>query len=171
MVKEVNVIFCHICTEIGQDDEADPGSLICRRHEDRIWSLLNEVAQSFAIISDPEYLISSREPSSDYTKGRPPCNLNPIALTDRRSRYTRPGDPVSAYRVLWAWRNAAGDSMSGDWREQFDGRTVGVLVAELKTAMPWLVKQPAITRFARHVACVADSLRRELPKEKGSDND
>lgn len=160
------MIFCHICVEVGQDYPAESGSLICRRHEDRIWALLNDIARDHALISDIDYLISSREPSSDYTKGRPPCNLNPLALTDRRSRYTKPGDPVSATRVLTAWRNAAGDAMSGRWQEQFDGRTVGVLVAELKAAMPWLRRQPAVVRFARHVACVADSLRRELPKEK-----
>lgn len=159
--------MCHICLEIGQEDAAADGSLVCRRHADRIWGLLNEAVRDYLIVSDPEYLVSTAEPASDYTKGRPPCSLSPIALTDRRTRYTGKGSPVSAERVYWAWACAISEARGEQYPED---RGIIYLTGFLKARMVWVCQQPAVARFARHVACVADCLRRELPSDPKEDD-
>jgi hypothetical protein len=63
--------------------------------------------------------------------------------------------------------------LSGSWQEIYDGQTVGVMVAELQVALPWIMAQPAGARFARHMACVLHSLKQEVGNltEGESDND
>lgn len=137
---------------------------MCPRHVDRIWSLLNQVVFDYRIVSDPEYLVSTAEPASDYTKGRPPCSLSPITLTDHRTQYTGKGSPVSAERVLRAWALAVAEARGEDSPSIGRGDVVG-LTSYLKARMTWICSQEAVVRFARHLACVADALTRELPTD------
>lgn len=163
-------ITCEICLAIGQDEAGAPGSLVCPRHVDRMWAILNQILTDYLIVSDTEYLVSTVEPSSDYTKSRPPCSLSPITLTDPRTRYTGKGSPVSAERVLRAWAMAVAESTIGS---PDSVRAYGVVesVAYLKGTMAWITSQPAVVRFATHIACVAHALADELPKDKEADSE
>lgn len=158
-------ITCHICLEVGNDRGAEPGSLVCGLCFHRTGSILQEIGDLYEWISDASYLADTREPSSHYTKSRPPVSLHAVSLLDPRTKYRRKGDPVSAERVLRAWRNAVGDMVSGSWTEIYDGTSVPVMAAELRSALPWIMAQPAGIRFARHVACVLHSLRQEIGAE------
>lgn len=155
-------VTCHICLEVGNDRGAEPSSLVCGPCFQRTSDILTEIGELYEWISDADYLAGTREPPSHYTKSRPPVSLHAVSLLDPRSKYRRKGDPVSARRVLMAWRNAVGDMMSGSWTEIYDGTTVPVLVAELRSALKWIMAQPAGVRFARHMACVLHSLRQEV---------
>lgn len=169
----MSYINCHIHLELGEEVVAEDGALICGPCLLRTYFILNEIQDLYRWISDPEYLAGTREPPSHYTKSRPPVSLHAVSLLDKRTKYRRKGDPVSAHRVLKAWRDAVGDMMSGSWREQFDGSTVPVLVAELRISLRWISQQPAVVRFARHMACVLHSLKQEVGdfKEGESDDD
>lgn len=160
--------LCRICLALDAVQQSRDGSLICDRHFDRIWDLLSEIADSFAIIHDDEFLLSTQEPASHYTKSLPPCSLDVVSLRDARSRYARRGDPVSAERVLRQWARAVADSRGETWIG-YDAPAVLNLAAYLKSRLVWISKQEAVTRFATHVACVADSLRRRLPADKSSE--
>lgn len=133
-----------------------------------MWALLNQVVFDYGIVSDPEYLVSTAEPASDYTKGRPPCSLSPITLTDHRTRYTGKGSPVSAERVLRAWALAVAEARGEDSPCIPRGDVVG-LTSYLKARMTWICSQEAVVRFARHLGCVADALTKELPSDKEAD--
>lgn len=164
-------ITCHICLEVGGDRSAAEGSYLCTICQVRTRLILGEIADLYHWISDPEYLANTREPVERWSKSRPPCSLHTISLTDPRSQYQRKGDPVSALRVLTAWRNAVGDMLSGQWQEIYDGTTVPVLVAELQSAFTWISAQPAVVRFARHMACVLHSLKQEVGSLKEDEDD
>lgn len=166
-------INCHIHLELGVEVAAEEGSMICGPCLLRTRFILTEILDLYEWISDPEYLAGTVEPASHYTKSRPPVSLHAVSLLDPRTKYRRKGDPVSAYRVLRAWRDAMGDAMSGSWREMYDGTTFPVIVAELRSALPWIMAQPAGARFARHMACVLHSLKQEvghLNEGDGSDD-
>lgn len=143
---------------------------MCPRHVDRMWAILNQIQFDYGIVSDPEYLVSTSEPASDYTKSRPPCSLSPITLTDPRTQYTGKGSPVSAERVLRAWAMAVAEATIGS---PDSARPFGVVesIAYLKGAMSWITSQPAVVRFATHIACVADALNRELPSDEEADSE
>jgi len=164
-------INCHIHLELGEEVAAEAGSLICGACLLRTYFILTEIKDTYRWISDPEYLAGTREPASHYTKSRPPVSLHAVSLLDKRTMYRRKGDPVSAHRVLKAWRDAVGDMMSGSWQEQFDGNTVPILVAELRSSLGWIAKQPAVVRFARHMACVLHSLKQEVGDLKEENDD
>lgn len=155
-------INCHIHLELGAETPAAPNLLVCGQCYLRTILILNEISDLYDWISDPHYLAGTREPSSHYTKSRPPVSLHAVSLLDPRTKYRRKGDPVSALRVLTAWRNAVGDMMSGTWTEIYEGTTVLVIVAELRSAAYWIMAQPAGARFARHMACVLHSLKQEV---------
>lgn len=166
---------CHICDALKQDTAARDGSLVCNRHFERIWELLREVAEMHDMISDDEYLLTTREPASFYTKSLPPCSLDVLSMTDDRTKYTRKGDPVSARRVLGAWCAAVADARGERaWRmpqqtlyRRYEAKDSVVLRTRfLQARLYWIVAQPAVTRFATHVACVHDSLRRRLPSDQ-----
>lgn len=152
-------ITCHICQELEISGvRAEDGSLLCRRHADRVWLLLDRIQIMWRFLSDPLFLVSTTEPRSDMaTQSRPPCNLDPIVVADRRSRVTRREDLASAPRVLGAWCHAVAETM-GESRwvpEEPLGQ-----VRYLKARLTWIQRQPAATRFARHVAAVHNSLNR-----------
>lgn len=154
----VSYIDCHICIEVGNEPRrALEGSLLCRRCGDVLWKHLSEIESMWHLLQDPYWLADTIEPKSDMgTKSRPPCNLDPIVVTDPRSRYTGRYDLVSAPRVLHAWGLAVADSIgfraipteTEDW------------ITFLYVHRNWIMSQPAVTRFARHVAAVHHSLRK-----------
>lgn len=166
-------ITCHICLELGRDRAAEDGRLVCGPCLLRTHFILTEILDLYRWISDPVYLAGTREPASQYTKSRPPASLHSISLLDPRTKYRRKGDPVSAERVVRAWRNAVGDMLAGSWREMYDGTTLPVMVAELRSALDWIMAQPACVRFARHMACVLHSLKQEVGdlKEEQDEDD
>lgn len=145
-------IDCHICLEVGLNRRAADGRLICSQHEDRIWHLLNQTGVMLRLLADPYSLVSSHEPRSDYTLSLPPCNLDPIVVTDPRSRYLGRRDLVSAPRVLRAWSEAVAEYRSESVSEAW--------IPYLQRRLPWISGQPPICRFARHIAAVHHSLRR-----------
>lgn len=151
----VSYITCHICLELGLESRAEDGSLICRRHSDRIWTLLDRIRIMSGLI-DSHFLAASHDTRSEMgTKSLPPCSLDPIVVTDPRSRYLGKGDLVSAPRVLGAWQMAIGDS-TGLVRPYLGIRDS---VLYLQAHLSWIQRQPAITRFARHIGAVHRSLR------------
>lgn len=153
----MSYIDCHICLELGVEMAAAPDVFICLRHWTRIDLLLSEILAMHQHARDPLFLITTSEPSSDYTKSRPPCALWPLVVTDIRSRHTGPDDPVSAPRVMSAWYRAVMDAQGLEPNRAADfHRTVW----GLRTSLPWIIQQPAVVRFARHVAATHDSLRR-----------
>lgn len=159
-------VTCHIGAETGTHDRAaEPGLFVCSQCLLRTYFILNEISDLYEWISDPSYLAGTREPPSHYTKSRPPVSLHAVSLLDKRTKYRRKGDPISAERVIRAWRNAVGDMLSGSWTEIYDGTTIPVMVAELRSALTWILAQPAGTRFARHMAAVLHSLRQEVGTE------
>lgn len=163
-------ISCHIHLELGEEVAAEAGSMVCGPCLLRTRLILTEIADLYEWINDPHYLAGTREPSSSYTKSRPPVSLHTVSLLDKRTKYRRKSDPVSAERVVRAWRNAVGDMLSGDWWMIYDGRTLPVMIAELQSALTWIMAQPAGTRFARHMACVLHSLRQEVGNETEGDD-
>lgn len=161
-------VTCHICVEAGATDPraATPGSYLCGPCRQVTKDILNEIQHLHDWISDPHYLASTREPASSYTKSRPPVSLHTISLLDPRTKMRRKGDPVSAHRVLKAWNDAV-------WRETGDCRplapTLNNCVWYLRHRLDWISAQPAVTRFARHVAGVLHSLRQEVGLTTSSD--
>lgn len=153
----MSYIDCHICLELGVEEAAAPDVYICARHWDRIDQLLAEILAMYKHAQDPLFLITTSEPASDYTKSRPPCALWPLIVTDIRSQVQGPDDPVSAPRVMSAWYHAVMEAQ-GFTAERTPAffRTVW----GLRQSLPWIVRQPAVVRFARHVAATHDSLRR-----------
>lgn len=155
----MSYIDCHICLESGADPpaRAAPGSLVCSRHFERVRQLLTEISAMHALATSAAWLMTTREPASDYTKSLPPCSLDPIVVTDPRSRMTSRRDPVSAPRVIAAWCSAVGDSRN-EWSPS--GRDLKLAVAYLNLRLHWILAQPAASRFARHVAASHRSLNR-----------
>lgn len=153
-------INCHIHLELGEEVAAEAGSLICGACLARTHLILNEIQDIHAWISDAEYLANTKEPASSYTKSRPPVSLHTVSLLDARTKYRRPGDPVSAERVLKAWAYAVFEiqGKSGN----FAGLGAGDMAGCLRSMLPWIARQPAVVRFARHMACVLNSLRQEV---------
>lgn len=162
-------VTCHICVEVGNDRGAEEGSLICAQCRQRTASILQEIGDLYEWIADANYLAGTREPASHYTKSRPPVSLHAVSLLDPRTRYRRKGDPVSALRVMGAWIRAI-QEVSGGWLCVLP--TVPVQARYLEVHLGWITQQPAVVRFARHMACVLHSLRQEVGanvKEDGED--
>lgn len=157
-------VTCHIGLETGTHDRAaEPGLFVCSQCLLRTYFILNEISDLYEWISDPSYLAGTREPPSHYTKSRPPASLHAISLLDKRTKYRRKGDPVSADRVLSAWCRALGEihmDGTGAWGPEFSQR-----VWYLRLRLKWIMAQPAGTRFARHMAAVLHSLRQEVGAE------
>lgn len=153
-------IDCHICLEIDiLPRRAEDGSLICRQHSDKIWQLLDRTQTMWRFLQDPYFLVSTREPKSDMaTKSLPPCNLDPIVVADPRSQVCHAGDLVSAPRVLRAWCHAVADS-SGAYAGSYSS-SPEKQAQYLKQNLHWIQRQPAVSRFARHVAAVHNSLNK-----------
>lgn len=155
-------IECHICRELDPDaaSRAEDGSLLCRRHAEKLWLLLDRIQVMWRFLSDPLFLVSTVEPRSDMaTKSLPPCNLDPIVVADRRSMVTGRHDLASAPRVLGAWCRAVADSMGeSEWAGR--GLSPEGQGAYLKARLGWIQRQPAVVRFARHVGAVHNSLNR-----------
>ena len=154
-------IECHICHELEIEGvRAADGSLICRRHSDRIWLLLERIQTMWRFLQDPDFLVDTVEPRSDMaTQSRPPCNLDPIVVADPRSMVRYKGDLVSAPRVLHAWCIAVADAYGDDSRWIPRGSVLWQ-VGYLKGHLDWIQRQPAVTRFARHVGAVHHSLNK-----------
>jgi hypothetical protein len=152
-------IECHICRELDIEGiRAEDGSLICRRHSDRIWLLLERIQTMWRFLIDPEFLVGTVEPRSDMaTKSRPPCNLDPIVIADPRSQVCHSGDLASAPRVLRAWCNAVSDSTGASATPSWDPLEQAQY---LKVQLGWIQRQPAVVRFARHIGAVHSSLNR-----------
>ncbi len=153
-------ITCHICYEVGGDNPADSGSLICRACFLRTMLILNEIRDLYEWISDPEYLANTREPASGFTKSRPPLSLHAVSILDPRTKMRRKGDPISPRRVLWAWWMAVQEAQG--WDTPSGPYDVGTLTHVLQGKMGWVSQQPAVVRFARHMAAVVDCMRKEV---------
>lgn len=154
----MSYIDCHICLELGVEEAAAPDVYICARHWDRIDQLLAEILAMYKHAQDPLFLITTSEPASDYTKSRPPCALWPLIVTDIRSQVQEADDPVSAPRVMTAWHHAVNEAQG--FKPGANPPSFHHAVWGLRQALPWIVRQPAVVRFARHVAATHDSLRR-----------
>ncbi len=131
--------------------------------------ILDEIRDLFEWISDPEYLANTREPASGFTKSRPPLSLHTVSILDPRTKMRRKGDPISPDRVLRAWCEAVGEmnrDEPGAWGPEF-----AVRVWYLKIRMDWIKHQPAVVRFARHMAAVLDCLRKEVGDTTKEDSD
>lgn len=141
---------CVVCAAVG---EVTHSARVCVRHMQRMLSLLHEITQLHETASDAGFLSTTREIPDGWSGSNPPCNLYPLSLTDRRSRYGRPGDPVSATRVLAAWCRVIvpGCTASGDLEAVC--RAVG-------GGLPGFVSRGGdVVRFARHLSCVVGGLR------------
>lgn len=161
-------VTCHIGLETGTHDrEAAPGLFVCAPCHQRTSDILTEIGELYEWISDPNYLAGTREPPSHYTKSRPPVSLHAVSLLDKRTKYRRKGDPISAHRVLKSWTQAVADMKSPSGHAEWVGpiRHLWWYVAFLKSQLPWIMAQPAGTRFARHMAAVLHSLRQEVGAE------
>lgn len=149
---------CHICLELDQEAAALEGSLLCDRHEQRVWLLLDRIGIMWRLLMDPLFLAATVEPPSEYgSRSQPPCSLAPIVVSDPRSRMDTPKDLVSAPRVLYAWALAVAESNGAEFKSSPDP---GVLIPYLKRHLPWIQRQPAVARFARHIGAVHHSLRK-----------
>lgn len=164
----MSYINCHIHLELGEEVVAEDGALICGPCLLRTYFILNEIQDLYRWVSDPEYLAGTREPPSHYTKSRPPVSLHAVSLLDKRTKFRRKGDPVSAHRVLKAWHGAVW-AMTGDcatWNPDLNE-----CVRYLRHRLDWIAQQPAVVRFARHMACVLHSLKQEVGDLKEGDSD
>lgn len=151
-------VSCHICLELDQETAALEGSLLCDRHEQRLWLLLDRIGIMWRTMQDPHFLAGTVEPPSEYgSRSQPPCSLAPIVVADHRSRAETGKDLVSAPRVLWAWSLALAEAQGLQLCQSWD---LAVLIPFLKRNLPWIQRQPAVTRFARHIGAVHHSLRR-----------
>jgi hypothetical protein len=146
-------MVCALCVEFETETEAATGSQLCERHEGRLWDCLLDIGAMLRYALDPLTLAASHEPPSDMgTRSRPPCSLEIIAVTDRRSRQLTRRDPVSAPRVLGAWAEAVAEAVGGSV-------SVDPLIY-LMGRFGWICDQPAVVRYAKHMAAVRQSLRR-----------
>jgi hypothetical protein len=154
-------IECHICLELEISGvRAEDGSLLCRRHSDRVWLLLDRIQTMWRFLQDPEFLLGTVEPRSDMaTKSLPPCNLDPIVVADPRSRFCYKGDLVSTPRVLYAWCVAVSDSSGAQIGPGYSASPLQQ-AQYLKAQLGWIQRQPAVVRFARHIGAVHHSLNK-----------
>ncbi len=165
-------ITCHICLEVGGDRSAAEGSYLCEICQVRTRLILGEIVDLYTWISDPEYLANTKEPVQRWSKSRPPCSLHTISLTDRRSQYQRKGDPISAQRVLGAWARAVCEAYEGGGWTPMPWGPVHTEVWYLQQRLDWIMAQPAVVRFARHMAAVLHSLKQETGQlSEGDDSD
>lgn len=163
---------CHICLELGRERAAGVGFL-CEPCFTRTREILFEIHDLYYWISDAEYLVSTREPASHYTKSKPPVSLHAVSLLDPRSKYQRKGDPISAHRVLKAWAQAVADSKSPSGKAEWVGpvRQLWWFVFFLSSNLNWIAEQAAAPRFARHMAAVLHSLKQEVGDTKEEEED
>lgn len=161
---------CIICTETRSLDDRQAGvgsSYVCQGHLDRMSRLLSEVARMDALLCDPETLAATVDRDTERWVGsKAPCGLDPIIVTDRRSRGVGAGDPVSPERVLRAWLCAILEARHGyDLRHwPLPRQGMATLVSDLQTHLRWLTCQPTVVRFARHLAAVHRAQTVLLPK-------
>lgn len=165
----MSYINCHIHLELGEEVAAEDGALICGPCLLRTHSILAEIQDLYRWVSDPEYLAGTREPPSHYTKSRPPVSLHAVSLLDKRTKYRRKGDPISAERVMKAWAYAVFEAQGKEGN--FAGLNADHMAGCLKSMLRWIAQQPAVVRFARHMACVLHSLKQEVGDLKEGDSD
>ena len=158
-------MICHICLEVRDlaDQQQATEGYLCSSHYARLFQLLLNLARQHDHLSDSETLARSRDSDTERWVGsKAPCDTRILSLTDWRTRRLTADDPVSVERVLRAWLYAAmegkhGYDMHALPMPRFGG--VRTLVADLLTFLPWMAEQPAIVRFARHVAALSSSMR------------
>lgn len=167
---------CSLCREVREvEDQSRPQvGLLCFSHYLDLVEVLSDIERLYEAVSDADFLASTREARSDFGKTLPPLNLHVASLLDRRTKMMRKGDPVSAERVLRAWVYAVYEECYGsNLRHAPLPREGGIpwLVRDLTLYLSWLVEREQVVRFARHMACVRDGLRRVIPGEKTGDRD
>lgn len=149
--------LCMVHDELGEEVAAEHGTYLCAACAQRLVNALEDIHNDYVRVLDLYFLAGTKEPRTANTKSVPPMSMHVVSLTDARSVYERPGDPVSAERVLGAWCQAVADTrgralpvgVSRDVRQQ---------CCYLITALGWLVTTPVVARFAHHVMCTRRSL-------------
>jgi hypothetical protein len=149
--------FCQIHVDLGDDRAAQANSYVCAACEDKLYGVLEDIHNMYHVVDDIEFLAGTRDRATANTKSVPPMSLHAVSLTDHRSVYARRGDPISATRVLGTWCQATADTrgkvlppgLLKDAKQQ---------CVWLITSLPWLMQQPSIARFARHMGAVRSAL-------------
>lgn len=156
--------MCHLCEAVGLEGDAARGFL-CHRHYHDLLQILKDIDKLYILASDPEFIASTSEPPSDYTKSLPPCSTEVLSLLDARSWQRSVKDVVSPLRVLRAWVWAISD-FKGELGVPFYRMNVSQCVTFLMVEMGFVSRSPAVVRFARHIAAA----RRSLEKAVGDDS-
>lgn len=153
---------CHLCVALDLTDAAaaQEGRYVCRKHEDDMYQMLDDVRAMYAVVRDSDWQVTRRDPPSSFTKSRPPVSLHTLSLSDTRTRFTRKDDPINALRVLKAWAGAVEESTG----QAPDPTVLGIagITRYLRKQLPWITRQPQVERFARHLAACYSSLNKEL---------
>lgn len=148
--------LCLIDAAIGNDSVAADGALICQHCFSKLNDALLEIVEMYTIASDPDWLTATVDPCTANNKSRAPMSLHAVSLTDVRTRCQRPGDPISAPRVLTAWLQAVYD-MRG-YNTAVRRRDITQTTQGLLDNLHWVAAQPAVTRFARHIMATRRAL-------------
>lgn len=151
---------CHLCIALGLEEPAQVGRYVCRKHEDDMYRMLDDIRAMYTAVSDPEWQVTRKEPPSSFTKSRPPVSLHTLSLSDERTRFTRKDDPINAMRVLKAWAKAVAESTG----TPIPATVLGItgITRYLRSQLAWITRQPQVERFARHLAACYSSLNKEL---------
>lgn len=165
-------MICNLCVEVDQAEVATAG-LLCARHADRLRTVLQDLDFWYAHVSEPEFLRGTKDRDTERWVGsKAPLDTQVLAALDRRSRALAPGDPISPERVVRAWTYAIIDNCPlWDWSRvsEFSSslpRPVSEFTLEVSvhlTSLDWIVGQPSVVRYARHMAACRRSITRLIP--------
>jgi hypothetical protein len=171
------VITCHLCIQLSEGDEAKEAEatngLLCARHTDRLRIVLQDLDHWHHHVSQPEFLRSTKDRDTERWVGsRAPLDTGTLSVLDRRTRSLVPGDLVSPERVVRAWTYAIIDNCPlWDWSRvsEFSSslpRPVSEFTLEVSvhlTSLAWIIGQPSVVRYARHMAACRRSLTKLIP--------
>lgn len=164
---------CHICLSLGRENRAHLDTYLCLSCTYKLRNMIREIAFMHELISDPEFLATTWDKTFQPWMGsKAPCDPNILSLTDRRSRYLRKGDPVSAKRVLrwWAEEVERSKSYGHAFPTLYQGPyDVTSLSKYLDNNLAWIVRTPFTERFARHIAATYRSLEKVVPMGDSDD--
>lgn len=160
-----DIRLCAICADVREEDDqiwSETGHYICQTHRARVAALLGRIANYSTHLADPDMLARTHDNDAErWTGSKAPCDVHLISMTDRRTRHQAPGDPLSAERVLRAWRYAITETRTDvDLHDDpFPVRGVVHEARWLIGQLDWIAAYPAVIRLARHVAYVHNALR------------
>jgi hypothetical protein len=155
-------------TRSGHPYPTDNGYLCCDRCGDRLRETVAEIGQQYAVIMLPGMLLPRRQDATGRPpKGfasSPPTSLHVISLRDPRTVALEPGDPHSAFNMLWWWATRVREQRGV--QPSSGPVTIDTETATLRFHWDWILRQAWVTDLAQDMRDVLHQLRHAVP---GSD--